>query len=262
VVAKTTVADLTGLLRGLGLASGDVAMVHCSLFTLGQLPDGPSSLLEALLEVLGESGTLVVPVFTYSFRRNEIFDIRNSPGDPAMGLFSERVRTDPRAVRSACPVFSMSAIGRNAQGLMHRDGPQCFGEGSIYGRLFAMDVKTVGLGVPYSRGLSAFMHLEKLAGVPYRYDLALDGRSIGMEGVLRDDRAIHFARDELQFAGWQTDREEMGRELEAAGIARVQRLHRCNHVCLPATPWKNHVVGRLKRDPLAMLRRDENAVTP
>jgi len=254
MVARTSFADLVGLFEALGLDRGDIAMVHCSLFTLGVLPEGPKTLLDALRWVLGEEGTVVVPTFTYSYRRGEVFDVRETPSDPAIGVFSEFVRRSPGAIRSLCPQFSMASVGMRAETLMYRDGPACFGPGSIYQRLFDEGVKTIALGVPYSRGLSAFMHFEKLAGVPYRRDLPLSGRTIGYDGVVFEDSAIHFARDEVNYVGGFTDRENMGRELEAAGIAKVCRLSHSAHVLLPAAAWRDHVVGRLKSDPLAMFR--------
>ena len=51
------VDDLTSL----GLASGDVVLFHSSLKRIGWVEPGPEAVVEALLDVVGPAGTVVVP---------------------------------------------------------------------------------------------------------------------------------------------------------------------------------------------------------
>jgi aminoglycoside N3'-acetyltransferase len=53
-------------LRELGLQSGDQVVVHSSFKSIGPVEGGPVAVVEALLAVLGPSGTLVLPTFTHS----------------------------------------------------------------------------------------------------------------------------------------------------------------------------------------------------
>jgi aminoglycoside 3-N-acetyltransferase len=256
-IRRTTEAELQWLFQALGVNRGDTVLVHSAVMTLGLVEGGVGGILSAILRAVGPEGTVVVPTFTWSFRRGEVFDIRHSPARKVIGTFAEYVRQDPSAVRSADPLFSMAAIGPEGPRLMERRSFRCFGGESTYEAIFSANVLILALGITYSTGISPFMHLECLAGVPYRQDLRLDGKSIGPTGAAFDDYAIHFARDELGYAGWHTDREAMGRTLEEKGVAKAIRFGSGRHIAMRAEPFGNVVLDELAKNPLTMLRRDE-----
>ncbi|HSU36968.1 MAG TPA: AAC(3) family N-acetyltransferase, partial [Propionibacteriaceae bacterium] len=62
--APHTVASLSADLRALGLAEGDVVALHASTRRVGFVVGGPQAIVQALLDVLGPPGTLVVPTHT------------------------------------------------------------------------------------------------------------------------------------------------------------------------------------------------------
>jgi len=228
-------------------------MLHSALFSLGLIEGGISGFYRTLLDYLGPEGTLIVPTFTYSFRRNEVFDVVNSPSAKSIGIFSEFVRIQPDAVRCPDPLFSMAAVGANAKEMMLRQSDACFGIGSTYARLFDANVLFMALGITYSTGLSGFMHIEKLAGVPYRKDEKLFGISRDVNGVELQDSAIHFARREDIFGATITNREPMGALLEENGASTVISYGYGRHLCLQADPWLNIVLSELEKNPLCML---------
>lgn len=47
-------------LAGLGLAPGDTVMFHTRLSAIGYVPGGPQTVIDALLDVVGPTGTLLV----------------------------------------------------------------------------------------------------------------------------------------------------------------------------------------------------------
>ena len=63
-VAPYTVQSLGSDLSALGLAPGDVVLVHSSTRSLGFVAGGSQAAVQALLDVLGPGGTLVVPTHT------------------------------------------------------------------------------------------------------------------------------------------------------------------------------------------------------
>ncbi|GAA4861118.1 AAC(3) family N-acetyltransferase [Kitasatospora terrestris] len=130
-------AELVRDLRALGILPGEILLVHSALRTVGPIDGGPRTLLEALLEVLGPEGTLVVytacPENSDTSRMARAltdhldpqkrsdhqaampaYDRATTPSTPLLGWFSEEVRADPRAVRSEHPQTSFTAIGRDA----------------------------------------------------------------------------------------------------------------------------------------------------
>lgn len=251
-ILRTSVARLKELLLRLGVAAGGVTMVHSSLLSFGILEGGPGGMYRALREILGPDGTLIVPTFTYSFQREEVFDIRKTPAPKVLGSFSEYVRILPQAVRSADPLFSMAAVGPRALELMRRESVYCFGKGSIYEKVFDADTLILALGITYDTGITAFMHLERLAGVDYRHDLLLRGTSVDAQGHPYADSGMHFARNAEKYPEGRRNRIPFGGQMESRGVARIVELGNSRHVALPAKSFLAYTLERLAADPYAM----------
>ena len=90
-------------LKAIGVKEGDSVLVHSSFKSMGHIAGGIATLVAAFREVLGESGTLIVPTLTYSYVsvENPVFDYVNTPS--CVGAFSEYVRKLPDAIRSVHP---------------------------------------------------------------------------------------------------------------------------------------------------------------
>jgi len=257
-IRNTSINEIKELLNSLEVEKGDIVMVHSSIFTLGIIEKGLSGLYQAFREALGENGTLIVPTFTYSFRRNKIFDVRNTPTGAEIGAFSEYVRKLPESIRSTDPLFSMAAIGPKAEYLMKRKSHRCFGQDSIYNKIFDANALFVALGITYSTGITAFLHLECIAGIDYRKETKFDGQSIGYDGEIYDDWAIHFARNEEQYPLAYTNRDPLGNKMEKLGISKAVDFGSGHHIALRAKPFKEFVLTELKKNPHLMLVNKKN----
>lgn len=53
--------DMITKLREVGLEKGDTVMVHTSLKRMGYVCVGAQTVIEALMDVVGESGTIMMP---------------------------------------------------------------------------------------------------------------------------------------------------------------------------------------------------------
>ena len=108
---RMTRDDISQALRALGLAAGDVVMVHSSLRSIGYVEGGADAVVDALLDVLGSSGTLVVPTFTpsHGHEADPVFDPARDPSE--VGRITEVVRTRPGARRSVHLLHSVAALG-------------------------------------------------------------------------------------------------------------------------------------------------------
>jgi aminoglycoside 3-N-acetyltransferase len=252
-VIRTSRTELKALLEALGIPEGGTVMLHAALFSLGIIEGGISGFYNVLREHIGTDGTLIVPTFTYSFRRNEMFDIVSTPSARNIGIFSEYVRKQEDAVRSADPLFSMAAIGSQSDFLMQRTSEASFGTSSIYDRLFSNNIYFLAIGITYSTGIAGFIHLEKIAQVPYREDVRLTGRSRNTYGIEFEDSVVHYARNEAIYGNARTDREEMGRILEAKRASTAVPFGYGRHICLRAQAWQEVVLHELNKNPFAML---------
>ncbi|MGB3442203.1 MAG: AAC(3) family N-acetyltransferase [Actinophytocola sp.] len=164
-----TRASLAADLAELGLSSGDTVLVHSSMRAIGWVPGGPVAVVQALLDVLGPDGTLVVPAQTVGnsdpkhWSRPPVPEAwwpavrEHMPAfDPAitpsrgLGAVAELVRTWPGAVRSNHPHTSFAAVGARAAALMARhDLESQLGEGSPLRALEEANARVLLLGVGF-----------------------------------------------------------------------------------------------------------------
>jgi aminoglycoside 3-N-acetyltransferase len=146
-MSEVTKATIERELRRLGLQRGDKLFVHSSLSSMGHVVGGADTVIDAILEVIGPEGTLMVPTFTPNCA---LFDVRRTPSKT--GLITETLRRRPEAVRSWHPTHSVAAIGREAKELT-RDHLQfrALGKGSPVDRLAKRGGYVLLLGVGHNR---------------------------------------------------------------------------------------------------------------
>jgi aminoglycoside 3-N-acetyltransferase len=154
-------------LRTLKINPGDGLLVHSALQFLGRPVSGVNTYLDAIQEVIGLEGTIVVPTFNFGFANGEPYDPDETPSKD-MGAFSELIRKLPEAHRTSHPMQSIAAIGRYAEDLARRDTPSAFDPGSAFERMLELDFKLLLLGAD-SRAVSMFHYSEQRNSVPYRY---------------------------------------------------------------------------------------------
>lgn len=158
-------------LRRLGIGTGDVVFLHSSLRSLGFVDGGPATVLAALLEAIGDQGTLIVP--TYYQPGGTIYSTCKIPDyhfDPAihgtgLGALPAAFLKVPGVQRSLHPTHSVSAVGAQARYITesHHEAPSIFGVGSPWERFLQLDGKLLGLGI--TMGPVTFYHLlEDLSG--------------------------------------------------------------------------------------------------
>ena len=169
-----TPSRLAADLRKLGVCSGMTVIVHTALSKLGWVPGGAHGVIVALLDVLGETGTLVMPTHSGHLTDPSGWIAPPVPKawwrtirkempayDPAltptrlMGAVAETFRNHPQAKRSAHPHVSFTALGPNAARLVgeHPLGSM-FGERSPLARLYDLDAHVLLAGVSHANNTS------------------------------------------------------------------------------------------------------------
>ena len=107
----------------LGIRPGDTVLIRASLRAIGRVR--PSDFVETLFEAVGESGTIVSLAFTHGswLRSPRLEDTytRNSP--TYGGILPTAMLRRRDAVRSAHPIASYVAIGRDAAAIVGNHGP-------------------------------------------------------------------------------------------------------------------------------------------
>jgi aminoglycoside 3-N-acetyltransferase len=169
-----SIDDLVTSFTGLGLHPGETVLVHASMSRLGFVCGGPVAIVDALLEVLGPTGTVVVPTQTVANSDPSRWigngtgavapqwwpKVRDTypPFDPertpsrGMGVVAECVRTWPGARRSAHPVTSFAALGARAAEIVATHPANCrLGESSPLGVLDRFGASVLLLGVGFDK---------------------------------------------------------------------------------------------------------------
>lgn len=227
-------------LRTLGVAPGQVLLVHASFRALRPVEGGPRGVIDALLELLGPDGTLVMASWT---GRDDLpFDPWTTPAAPDLGVLAEIFWRMPGARRSAHP-FAFAARGLRAEEVV--SGPLALpphAPASPVGRVHALDGRVLLLGVGHDA--STTLHLaELLADAPYRvphtFTELRDGVPVTVEYGENDHccRRFELADGWLRAAGLQAE--------GTVGNAHA-RSFRSRDVVLLA-------VERLLREPLLFL---------
>ena len=210
-----TEAGLQKDLATIGVAHGMTLLVHSSLSSIGWVVGGAPTVVRALLSVLGESGTLVMPAATphgtdpstwSSPRLPEawladvrehlpVFDARTTP--TTMGTICESFRTWPDTLRSDHPVESVCARGVAASAIVG-EHPLAFSEGpgGPFEKLYNLNCQVLLLGVGFNR-CTALHFAESLVDrrrvKTLRFPVLDNGQRVWAEvSNVADDNGAHF----------------------------------------------------------------------
>jgi aminoglycoside 3-N-acetyltransferase len=186
-------------LRNAGIEAGMTLLVHSSLKSLGWVSGGPIAVIQALFDVVGDDGTLVMPAHTSD--NSDPVHWQNPPVPPAwqqtirdtwpafdpritptreMGAIAELFRTWPGTIRSDHPAASFSANGRNAATIVGgHELTSSLGEASPLARVYDLGGHVLLLGVGYDRNTS-FHLAEYRSGIR---PLAPNGAAMLRDGV-------------------------------------------------------------------------------
>lgn len=112
-------AQIIADLKTLGLKEGQAVIVHSSLKAIGFVDGGPKTVVDALIEVLGPSGTLLMPAYPMNksmyrhLSEDPLFDPVSARSN--LGAITETFRHFPGVVRSLHPTHSVTALGPQAE---------------------------------------------------------------------------------------------------------------------------------------------------
>jgi aminoglycoside 3-N-acetyltransferase len=229
--APHTAATLAADLRALGVASGDVVLVHASTRRIGFVAGGPQAIVEALLAAVGEAGTIVVP--THTPDNTDPASWRNPPvpqawwpvireGNPGydrqrtpshwMGVVAETVRTWPGSRRSGHPHYSFTALGARAAEIARGHALDSgLGDRSPLGAVYRLAGRVLLLGVGHDTNTSLHLAEWRQPAVP-----------MGVHAG-----AVRHADGRVEWLTWtdvlDQDNEfpRVGADFEATGAVRV-----------------------------------------
>jgi aminoglycoside N3'-acetyltransferase len=139
------IQEVADQLRALGVKKGGVLLVHTSFRAVRPIEGGPLGLIEALCDVLGPDGTLVMPA--WSGNDDEPLDPASTPTSPDLSVVPDHLLAAPWGDPKQPPVCFCS--GRPAGGWI-TSGPFPIPPHTLespVGRMYELDGQVLLLGV-------------------------------------------------------------------------------------------------------------------
>ena len=228
-------SEIMSAFQSLGLTKGDTVMAHTSLSKIGYVCGGAQAVIEALLETVGEEGTVMMPAQSWKNLDPEdgvlwdveekywqairdhwpAYDKRLTPTN-TMGAVAEMFRSWPGALRSDHPARSVAAWGKHAEYLTSgHDLSNIFGDGSPIGKLYGLDGSVLLIGVGYDKNTS--LHLaDARAEYPGKHNC------VEHSAIFENGKRVWKAYETLFVDG--EDFAQIGEAFEAENAVRKTRL--------------------------------------
>lgn len=167
--------ELVNVYETVGLSKGDTVFVHANLLAFGLVATDKKKFVEyflnPLLDVVGDSGTVVVLAYTFSYATGKApFHLETSPSEA--GMFTEHIRTLPGALRSFHPLCSVVAYGKNSKVITNVSSRSAFGWGSPFFVLHELKAKCLYLGMTAGQSCTFLHYVEQMYGVSHCYNKA------------------------------------------------------------------------------------------
>ena len=148
--------DFYNALLELGIKKGDSLLTHSSFKSLGGVENGAEDIVGAMLDAVGEDGTVVFPTLCQKDWEH-IYENWHPDAPSDVGYLTNYFRLLPEAYRSNQATHSVAAIGKHAKYITKTHGVSgkrygIFGEtpfsaDSPWEKMYEMNTKILFLGV-------------------------------------------------------------------------------------------------------------------
>ena len=165
--------DIVKSLVKVGIKKSDTIFVNPEIYKFGIYRDSKNlnyfkDFYEILKKIIGANGTICLNTYTFNTLRNkETFNYNSFK--TTSGRLSQIILQDKNKIRSIHPVFSVSAVGKNAKYICKNNSRHNYGYNSPYWKMLKCNCKIISLGMdPW---INPFNHIaEYFSGVPYYYN--------------------------------------------------------------------------------------------
>jgi aminoglycoside 3-N-acetyltransferase len=242
--------NIIAQLQACGLERGDVVLVHSSLKSLGQVPGGPATVINGLLDAVGSQGTLLMPAVSYKYVTAEhpVFDVLKTPSN--VGAITEFFRNLPSTIRSIHPTHSVCGQGLRAAEFLksHQlDDTPCGGH-SPYRLLSLCNGKILFLGCGLKPNTS--MHgAEEITEPPYLFGGKITYRIIHANGS-----ATSAALRSHNFSGWVQRYDRVENILDGHALKTGMVLAAKVHLVQATVLWEK-AVAAMRKDPFYFVEK-------
>jgi aminoglycoside 3-N-acetyltransferase len=240
-------ASLAHDLRAIGLRRGEILLVHSSYRSLGI--DHPETLIQALIQVIDDTGTLLLPALSYCQQPPTVHNTQTTPS--CVGFLAEYFRARPGTRRSLHPTHSVCGIGARIGELLsdHGDDTTPCGPRSPFHKLLHCGGKILMLGCGLRpnttmHAIEEYIRPPYLFGEPLTYTLT-DAAGVTFEKTYTPHDFAGFVQRYDRVAALLDDRQLV---LGRVGTAPAYLID--------AQALYQHALAQLKRDAYFFVDRD------
>ena len=204
---EKTDGSFSEALKNLGITDGDVLLVASDitalLFSLKtelgirrrtDIDAALHALTDAFQNAVGKNGTLLFPVFSWSWCRGNGFDIRTTRGE--VGALQNWVLANRRDfVRTRHPIYSFMVWGKDADLLRAMDNQDSWSHASPFCYLHQHGAKHLLFNIEPYQALTFMHYIEQELDVPYRYPKYFFGKYTDENGHTETRMYSMFVRD-------------------------------------------------------------------
>lgn len=243
--------SLTAELRRLGIPKGAPLVVHSSMRAVGKVDGGAETVIGALLETLGDAGTLLFPNLNipheFTAANPPRFDLQRDPIRQQLGILPHVFKEAYAREFSRHPTHAMMGTGPHCAQLFvgHEGAGLCCGPGTPWWRLGEIGGAILLLGATQQNNTSIHGPEE----VHANYQLSAEP----IDGVLIDRGVELLVRSRLHRWGNASDFSRINPWLEKAGGLRRGRVGDAECLLVDARIFQTEVCARLRTDPRFLL---------
>ena len=150
-------------------------------------------LIDSLKQLVGETGTLLFPVFTWDFCLGKCFDYLNTLGK--CGALSNRALERNDFVRTLHPMYSFCVYGKYADYLKGMNNRDAWGNDSPFAWLHEKKAKQLLINVIEQRSFTFIHYVEQKNKVNYRYIKNFKSQYKDEDGKVSEREYSMYVRD-------------------------------------------------------------------
>ena len=176
------IEEIKTAFKSIGITMGDIIVLQSSYKGCGEIEKGPEGLIDALIDILGDQGTLLMP--TYNFEmwiKNRRFDIKQTPSE--VGIISEIFRKRDDVGRTIHPIHSLAVWGKYKREFESMNYRNSFGRNSIFSKLKKYNALYVTIGLGDKMPFLPCHYTENVMNVSYRKNKNFSGMYTHLDRV-------------------------------------------------------------------------------
>ncbi len=252
-----TIDSVSKKLEELGMKRGDTVMVHSAFSTVRTIENGAAGFIEACENVIGETGTLIMPVFNWDILHQGdqiIYDEIETRSN--MGYLTEYFRTLPDTGISRNLFNPLAVRGKDRDAYLACPSHTSWGTDSPFRLIYENDALILMAGADYNT-VTMFHVSEDMAQVPYRfvYDFP--------NAFWKDKNGVKEAIENStlrRYDGFPTDFNKAGLILEERGMVNQVEIADAAVRSMRSKKLVDTLLGFLEDDPEFLIQTTDARV--